>query len=190
MIVIDFILPQQGNLNVDGTDEYTIRTRQTDHKKYISTLEWSNDGNYLITASEDMIYVWNIDLNNEFQVIYSIPSDNGKITSCIFLPEPFIPSINPLKRICIVYSDYDNIYIWESEKNGNNLYSQYSPAVGKINSYNKAHTGTICSLSSCIRLKPTVKTITENTTIGDFEIILASSSSTKDNNLKLWNVNL
>ncbi|OUM68055.1 hypothetical protein PIROE2DRAFT_58343 [Piromyces sp. E2] len=133
LIVIDFILPQQNNPNVDGCDDYTIRTRQTDHKKYISTLEWSNNGDYLITASEDMIYVWNIDTTNEFQVIYSIPSDNEKITSCIFLPDPFIQSLNPLtsslKRICIVYSAYDNIYVWESEKNGNNSYSQYSPAV-------------------------------------------------------------
>ncbi|ORX56032.1 WD40 repeat-like protein [Piromyces finnis] len=192
LIVIDFILPIQNNANDDGTDDYTIRTKQTDHKKYISTIEWSSDGNNLITASEDMIYVWNIDSNNEFQVIYSIPSDNEKITSCIFLPNPFLSSVDQLntKSISIAYSVYNNIYVWESEKNSSTLYSQYSPSVGKISSYNKAHTGTICSLSSCIRLKPTVKAINENTTSNDIEYILASSSNTKENNLKIWNINI
>jgi len=192
LIVIDFLLP----LSDENSEDYTIRTRSTDHKKYISTLEWSDDGRHLLTASEDMIFVWNIDSNNEFQMIYSIPSEDEKITSCIFLPSTYVSlnslnsSSNLVGNLRIAYSTYDNIYVWESDNNGKSMYSHYSSSnTGKISIYNKAHTGTICSLTSCIRLKPSVKNIA-NTTNDDFEIILASSSSTKENNLKLWNVNL
>jgi len=141
-----------------------------------------------------MIYVWNIDVNNEFQMIYSIPLEDEKITSCIFLPSPYMSHNSSTNTICnlrIAYSTYDNIYVWESDNTGKSAYNHYSSSnTGKISAYNKAHTGTICSLSSCIRLKSSVKSITKNTTNDDFEIILASSSSTKENNLKLWNVNL
>jgi len=195
LIVIDFLLPQSSTCD-ENSDDYTIRTKGTEHKKYITSLEWADDGHHLLTASEDMIYVWNIDVNNEFQMIYSIPSEDEKITSCIFLPSPYIllnSSANSVNNLRIAYSTYDNdnIYIWESDNTGKSSYNHYSSSnTGKISTYNKAHTGTICSLSSCIRLKSSVKSITKNTTNDDFEIILASSSSTKENNLKLWNVNI
>ncbi|ORX79754.1 WD40 repeat-like protein [Anaeromyces robustus] len=191
LIVIDFLLPYN-SMSEDSTDDYTIRTRQTDHKKYISTLEWTSDGQNLITASEDMIFVWNVDSNNEFQIMYSIPSENEKIGSCIILPDPYLQQINTIastsrmKNLRIAYSAYDNIYIWESDKTEKTIYNHFSPSVGKISSYNKAHTGTICSLSCFSKLKSKSDTKSND----NIEMILASTSNTKENNLKLWNINL
>jgi len=67
------------------------------------------------------------------------------------------------------------------------MYSQYTQALGKVSTYSKAHAGTICSLSSCLRPKSIRNKITEGPMN---DIILASSSNSKENNLKLWCLNL
>lgn len=122
-------------LSVSLSSLELLRELPTSHSKIIHTIEWSPDGAYLLTASEDSISVWDT-LN--FKVMYHQAHTTGKISSCTFLPpssassHSLISPTSPLSAASdknaanattmLVYGDYENMFVWQfAGSSGNNL---------------------------------------------------------------------
>lgn len=152
-----------------------------------------------------------------------MPAKSEKISSCIILPDLTLvndnnnfnnsssntslslSSSNTSKSLYVAFSEYDNIYIWETGVNMG-MFSQYSygSSNGKVTLYNHAQSGEICSLYSFYQVRSNSNNSKENNQNNntnknnnnndnnkpEVDLILATSSNSKDNNLKLWKINI
>lgn len=81
-------------------EHVSVRTLETPHSKQIGHLDWSSDGNLLLTCSEDTICVW--DMPNG-SLLNSQGSQTGRIASCCFVP-------NNLG--VVMFGEYESIFLW------------------------------------------------------------------------------
>ncbi|OZJ03101.1 hypothetical protein BZG36_03367 [Bifiguratus adelaidae] len=134
----------------------STKTLPTSHNKYISSIDWSLDGSYLVTQSEDLICVWE---TTHWRLI-ATQSSSSKIASCSFIAGS-VPRI--------AYGEYQNINVWQFGSMGG-----AAPPKQALDAQNAM----------------VIALATHTKSDGSGQIILASGSSNKDSNVKLWSVPL
>ncbi|KAI7824311.1 WD40-repeat-containing domain protein [Gamsiella multidivaricata] len=151
------------------------RTISTNHVKHISTLDWAAQGNYLVTASEDQVCVWDTVQPAQWRVLTTHQSP--KISSCVFLKsEPrngaagTTAGAGQSATTRLAYGDYEKIWIWTFTGNG---YMRSVPLADP-----QAHPGAAVTALAC----------STSNLDGENAVVLASASAGKDGNLKLWRV--
>ncbi|KAI9024221.1 WD40-repeat-containing domain protein [Hyaloraphidium curvatum] len=190
-----------------GDDEYSIRIYSTPHAKNINSVDWSNDGSYLVTASEDVVCVWEVGTagmpDSGCTVAFQIPLSTGKIASCVILQdaaraglpstaadEPATPSSPTRARSRpprIAFGDYDRFYIWNPPSAGSSAASQ--AVVPSVQSGNIGCLASVGAWDGTVKADPV--TVDENPHLLHQEprdILLAAGSSAREDNLKLWSV--
>lgn len=80
-----------------------IRSFPTLHKRHIHTIDWSLDGKFLLTASEDCVVVWD---SCNFVQFRSLPNQSGKITSATFVSKQ-----NSSPEF-VVFGQYESLFVW------------------------------------------------------------------------------
>ncbi|KAG0257124.1 hypothetical protein BG011_004145 [Mortierella polycephala] len=171
-----------------GTTIYTVqindpksqpRPINTTHDKNITTLDWSSHGNLLVSASEELICVWDTTHATQWKVLSTQQSQ--KISSCAFLKSHNAAgsttagtvsnsSTSAAATTRLVYSTYEKIFVWTFSVNG---YMRKTSLVDV-----QAHPGkAVIALTCC-------KTSLD----GENELLLASASAGNDGNLKLWRI--
>jgi hypothetical protein len=155
-----------------SSETSSMRTVPTKHEKRIIQIDWSPDGAYLATASEDMVCVWDA---ATLKILQTQSLQTDKIASCCFIPDP--TSATPSSSH-IVFGAYESVYIRRFRNSTTHVSSsnvQERPiAVASIQN------GTICALAA------TLASADDNTSRQ--VIRLASGSSHKDANLNIWQV--
>ncbi|KAK9762294.1 hypothetical protein K7432_012117 [Basidiobolus ranarum] len=151
--------------NSSASDHLSTRTFATQHSKNIFTVDWSLDGSFLLTASEDLICVWDA---TTFKVIYTQQPQTGKISSCCFLANNNPTSNSKTLRVAI--GEYEVIYIWAF-------------AGGDGEAKLKAMPGAQNGVVSCLASGYISDTSTNNKSP---ILLLTSASGSKDENLKTW----
>lgn len=145
--------------NPTSQNNTSIKTfNNTSHTKSIFAIDWSSDGVYLVSVSEDSFCLWE---TAHWRPLHSVPAQS-KLTSCAILGSPVGSSD---KNLRIALGEYEVINVW-----------QYGTgAVGNFITV-KAHDKAVTTALACgVR----------NDGLGPF---LASGSGSKDNNLKIWRV--
>ncbi|KAF9402120.1 hypothetical protein BGZ94_005006 [Podila epigama] len=165
------------------------RPINTTHSKYISTLDWSSQGNFLVTASDDQVCVWDTTQgSNCSQWRVAASQQSQKISSCAFLKSIQAngsssadgtinnnsnrngSSDGRTTTTRLVYGDYEKIWVWTFNAGG---YASSVPIADPQAHPGAAVTALACSVTSVD---------SENA------LVLASASAGKDGNLKLWRV--
>ncbi|KAK9727775.1 hypothetical protein K7432_001594 [Basidiobolus ranarum] len=153
--------------NSSAADHPSTRTFSTQHNKNIFIVDWSPNGSFLLTASEDLICIWD---TVTFKVIYTQQPQTGKISSCCFLANDTPNSDSKTMRVAI--GEYEIIYIWAFAG---------GDGEAKLKAIPGAQNGVVsCLASGCTNDVPT----NDNSS----RTLLASASGSKDGNLKTWNV--
>jgi len=91
--LIDISLPGEGSTFL-GEDDIKIHVISTPHSKNISCIDWSEDGRWLISSSDDLICLWDIGVGTASMTmggsikgpVAQLPAQTAKISSCSFLP--------------------------------------------------------------------------------------------------------
>ena len=91
----------KGDNSMDG-----IKTIQTSDSKNITSLDWSPDGNFLVTCSEGLIAVYD---TVHWKMINS-HSVQGKTSNCAFVNHESNCSTDKLQ---VIFGEYQAIYIWQ-----------------------------------------------------------------------------
>ncbi|KAF8956916.1 hypothetical protein BGZ46_002287 [Entomortierella lignicola] len=160
-------------VQADSQPEAISRAIGTKHNKQITTLDWTSQGDYIVTASDELICVWDTTNTTQWRLVRYHASQ--KISSCAFLKTRSTTiNVESMSTTQLVYGDYENIWIWT-----------FNPGKDKQNGfvanpqvYAKAHPGATVTALACATMS-----LEEETAI-----VLASASSSKDGNLKLWQV--
>lgn len=152
------------------------RAMSTTHNTRINTLDWSDNGNFLVTASEDQICVWDSNNASRWHVLKA--QQTQKVNSCAFIKaSPTSSSSTAMTTSSsktnatttrLVYGEYEKIWIWTFNGGG---YIGSTPVADS-----RAHPGAAVSAlaSSLVQLGETPT------------VMLASASAGRDGNLKLW----
>ncbi|KAF9099663.1 hypothetical protein BGX27_000544, partial [Mortierella sp. AM989] len=158
----------------------TIIPIETNHNKQITTLDWASQGDYLVTASDELVCIWETAQATQWCVYKRYKRHTPpKISSCAFLkPRPKSSTgsttelTTPTATTQLVYGDYENIWIWtfNAGKDKRNTFK------GEPQLHQKAHPSATVTALAC----------TATDLEGEIAIVLASASASKDDNLKLW----
>lgn len=129
------------------------------HRKNIISIDWSVDGLWMMTTSEDLVCIWTYSFvqgQSEIKCVSQIPSQGGKISSSLFLPRMGAP--------LVAFGEYQNVYLWEVP---------ISPSFAHVPYFNvSAHKGVVASICSGMSAR------------GVFLVV--TSSGDRENNLKIW----
>ncbi|RUP43969.1 hypothetical protein BC936DRAFT_150129 [Jimgerdemannia flammicorona] len=142
----------------DSNSSLSSSTKTLTTNRDISSIDWSGDGLYLVAASEDTICVWE---TSHWKMITQHNTQN-KLTSCVFLSSATAPSGSSDKSMRIAFGEYEAISVWQF--------------LGGNPTRVSAPMGTVTALACGTRSD------------GSGKLFLASTSSSKDNNLKIWHV--
>ncbi|KAF9973085.1 hypothetical protein BGZ73_003704 [Actinomortierella ambigua] len=184
-----------------GSTLYTIAIKDpaaqarpitTTHSKNISTLDWSSQGNFLVTASVDQVCVWD---TTHWKVVASQTCQ--KTTSCAFLKSissspssagagsQAYPHHHPHgpRNGRLIYGDYETIWIWNFLAAG---YPDNAPvAVPRVHP-GAAVTSLACALTDFGSGSGGASGGSNDGSGGELGLVLASTSAGKEGNLKLW----
>ena len=166
-----------------------VKSVNTPHNKNISNLNWSKDGRWLITSSEDMVAVWDASActsqfssstsssstRDPFKLVSQIPSQNGKISSCAFLEsgsENIALSAATSEPPHIIFGEYQAMHIWRISISSS-PFSSSAPT-------------RLCSMTSCQEGVVSCIDVCSNLESRSHGILLASASGGSVNNLRLW----
>ena len=171
-------------LEPEITLQENIIPMSTPHSKNITNLDWSKDGHWLVTSSEDMAVVWDaqalsrsISGNVEsfpLVEVCQIPAQSCKISFCTFL-EPQNPSgndVNPnLEELpFLIFGEYQSMHIWKIFKSSGNSIPPH-----RIASIPNCLNGVVSCIDTCYDESFETPTL-----------LVASSSGGVKNNLKIW----
>ena len=84
-----------------------IKSIHTKDSKNISSMDWSQDGNYLVTSSDELIALYD---TIHWKMI-SGQTIQAKVNSCAF-------TRGDTGKLRVVYGDYEAIFIWECSISG------------------------------------------------------------------------
>lgn len=143
------------NNNMDG-----IKTIQTSDSKNITSLDWSSDGNFLVTCSEGLIAVYD---TVHWKMVNS-HSLQGKTASCAFVNHESNGSTDKLQ---VIFGEYEAIYIWQCSVPG----------------AQPKRTGSQPGLVAALACSTTSTFPMDGTTM-----VASASHNTKDKNLMLWSI--
>lgn len=193
-----------------GDEEHHIRIFSTPHVKNIFSVDWSNDGSWLITASEDLVCLWENGVglpDGGCQLVHQLPMQTGKIASCIFLQDtaraglPMMPTgafdtpTSPTslqgsgRPPRVALGEYDRMYIWDPEG------GSVVPGGGGLAMVPALQAGNVGCLASVGAWDGTVKT--DPVLVDDRPelmhqnprpLVLAAGSSSREDNLRLFSV--
>jgi WD40 repeat protein len=170
---------------------------QTRHEKNISSLDWSQDGKWLLSSSEDKVCLWDTSTllgspssKDPFRLVTSIPAQTGKISSCTFLeffentlPSSPLPSSSSQQQQQqkdlpprVLVGEYQSMHIWEVR---NPNLSSGKPT--KVSSFLSCQDGVVTCLDALV-----VPNSVSAESTGPFSWMLVSASGSAENNLKLW----
>ncbi|KAJ3342473.1 hypothetical protein HDU93_002232 [Gonapodya sp. JEL0774] len=206
----------------------SIRLFSTPHAKNIMCLDWSSDGQWLTTVSDDIICLWEVgqSVPDGCKLAAQQQISNGKVSSCAFLQEQHAMSSSAPQRVAsplrpglsvvpprIVFGEFEKLYVWDpSPVMASSSGSPYgklggsggtSPVIA-MTAQDKDLTGAISGLtcvgawisddhsgsqdSSAEQGVGDVGTRDQTSKRQRRILILASASSGKEGNLKLWEV--
>lgn len=190
-----------------GDDEYTLRTFQTPHTKNIFAVDWSSDGSWLLTASEELVCLWEVGSNlpdGGCQVVYQMPAQGSKISSCIMLQDTAragLPSMSAStspetptsptnlrgssRPPRVLIGEYDRMSVWDP------VMGSASHAVVMVPAL---QSGNITCLAAVGAWNGAVKAdaviLDEHPELLHQEprdLMVASGSSTREDNVRIWN---
>ena len=93
-------------VNASGASE-GIKSIHTKDSKNISSMDWSQDGNYLVTSSDELIALY----DTIHWKMVSGQTIQAKVNSCAF-------TRGDTGKLRVVYGDYEAIFIWECSISG------------------------------------------------------------------------
>ena len=149
--------------------------------KNITNLDWSKDGQWLITSSEDMAIIWDVrslsktpsgrDAESPFSEFCKIPAHSCKISICTFLePHLSFSDTSADEPPLVIFGEYQALHIWKITKSTG---STVTPV--RVTSIPNCQSGVVSCIDNCFDES------LENPTL-----LVASSSGGVKNNLKLW----
>ncbi|TPX49020.1 hypothetical protein SeLEV6574_g01703 [Synchytrium endobioticum] len=123
-------------------DSFKLSTLPTAHVKNIFCLDWSVDGQWLVTASENLVVLWEVSSTGSGSIVLKdvakVAAQSGTITCCIFLQPPARTARNTCLPVSqqtrgsktslagtrpprVVFGEYQQIHIWDPAhgKDGN-----------------------------------------------------------------------
>lgn len=119
--------------------------------------------------------------------VAKIPSQNGKISSCIFLESKKRVSVDGVESEReedgdsvpprIVLGEYQSMHIWQITASASSSFAQSN--VSRILSLPSCQEGVVCCLDASIG---------SHTNEEDPCLVLSSASGSQENNLKLWKI--
>ncbi|RKP25556.1 WD40-repeat-containing domain protein [Syncephalis pseudoplumigaleata] len=173
------------------TSSTGARVLSTPHQKHIGQLDWSPDGIYLVTASEDAVCVWDA---VTFKPLHVQPAQTGKIASCCFVAEPIVDGGGTITSR-IAFGEYESIYLWrfhDAMLTTADSQSSTSMAGGQDDGARRRrpHTPALALTtvpSGMVNCLAPLITLADDGS-GTFAVCLASGSGHRDANLKLWDV--
>lgn len=153
LYVIDIHRLKGDNNNMDG-----IKTIQTNDSKNITSLDWSSDGNFLVTCSEGLIAVYD---TVHWKMVNS-HSLQDKTASCAFVNHE-----SSTDKLQVIFGEYEAIYIWQCSVPG----------------AQPKRTGSQPGLVAALACSTNTFTMDGTTTM-----IASASHNSKDKNLMLWSI--
>ncbi|KXS11331.1 hypothetical protein M427DRAFT_147845 [Gonapodya prolifera JEL478] len=196
-------------LSATTDSEASILVYSTPHAKNIMSLDWSSDGQWLTTASDDILCLWEVGQSviDGCKLVAQQPISNGKVSSCAFLQEqaPLLPgSSDASSPPRIVFGEFEKLYVWDPStgmaSSSGSPYGKFGGSggglsVSALTSQEKDLTSAISGLA-CVgtwlieeRDQGEGDTAEEQSSAGGRRtLVLASASSGKESNLKLWEV--
>lgn len=160
----------------------------TPHVKNITNLDWSKDGRWLVTSSEDMAVVWDAHTMSisgsgregapSFFEVCKIPLHSCKISYCTFL-EPQTPLSSEDKPSqngppLVIFGEYQALHIWKISKSTGN-----TAAPVRVTSIPNCQNGVVSCIDTCY-----------DESFDNPTLLVASSSGGVKNNLKLWKLSI
>ena len=155
----------------------------TPHLKNITSLDWSKNGRWLITSSEDMVVVWeasclstptsNRDSTSPFRKVCQIPAHSYKISICTFLePQLSLSDSNSIDQgpPFVIIGEYQCMHIWKINGISGSIISPM-----RMTSIPNCHVGVISCIDTC-----------SDESFDNPTLLVASSSGGVENNLNLW----
>ncbi|KAL1923732.1 uncharacterized protein VTP21DRAFT_8712 [Calcarisporiella thermophila] len=149
-----------------AAENTTTRIISAPHLKNITSIDWSADGTYLVTSSDDIICVWE---TTHYKIVNQYQPQTGKISSCAFLGGGASGSPR------VAFGDYEVIYVWNFEGAGQTGGKMAGSQEGTDPiPVPQAQTGVVAALAC--------------SSSGDESgrHFLASGSMAKSNNTKIW----
>jgi WD40 repeat protein len=145
----------------------SMKTFSTHHTRNIHSIDWSKDGKYLCTASEDAVIVWE---TTAFQQVHTTGSQISNIRFA-----SFICAAGPVSD-WIAIGQYESMLLWRFT-NSPKVSSTSCQSVGgqTIVAVHNAHMGGNVICIASMRDPETGKAY------------LVSCGACKEDNLKLWN---
>ncbi|KAI8332691.1 hypothetical protein BC941DRAFT_436347 [Chlamydoabsidia padenii] len=152
--------------NTSTGDSSAVRTINVEHSKNICSLDWSMDGSYLVTSSENEVMVYE---TGHWKLINKHTATD-KISACAFMPSTTIDNSGEAtqgqgggatgaRKLCVVYGCYQFIYVWQCNVPGSQP-QRMGKQYGMVAGLTCAHT--------------------------NGQYIVASASHHKEDNLMLW----
>lgn len=202
--------------NTTTSDSSSTQSRTTPHTKNISSLDWSADGSYLVTGSDDVVCVWDA---LTLKALHTTPTQGNKISCCAFLSHcdgdgatglgaQRAATDKIMNRLKVVFGEYENLYVWNFSGAGSGLAGGLGAGTGGSNNGGDNKPVAISSAQSgqisCLAIAPDPSTNGKGTNGGApgtsgaagagadangvSGLLLASGSLFKENNLKVWQV--
>ncbi|KAI9595689.1 hypothetical protein BDF19DRAFT_61857 [Syncephalis fuscata] len=195
-------MSRRASIIINGIGPCTSYT----HQKNIGQLDWSPDGIYLVTASEDAVCVWDA---ATLKPLHTQPAQTGKIASCCFVSDPIMNNNNnrssngpvPIPSTSrIAFGEYESIYLWRfrdtltssaqhsSTASTNGVYMNGGGQASDMKDSRDTPALTLTTVQSgMVNCLAPLITLSEDGS-GTLSICLASGSGHRDSNLKLWDV--
>jgi WD40 repeat protein len=159
----------------------TVIPLVTPHVKNITNLDWSKDGRWLVTSSEDMAIVWDVgsvsnplvsrDGESPFVEFCKIPAHSCKISFCTFLePQKSFSETLSDEPPLVIFGEYQALHVWKITKPTG---STVSPV--RVTSIPNCQNGVVSCIDNCF----------DESFDSPTSLVVSSSGGVK-NNLKIW----
>ncbi|KAM7275681.1 hypothetical protein ACFE04_017547 [Oxalis oulophora] len=113
------------------------------HKSNIHSMCWDPSGDFLATASDDLVRVWAVGPGGKGEFVHELSCSGNKFRSCVF--HPTCPSI-------LVVGCYETIELWNMVENKTMTLNGHSKLVSALSA--SSTTGVVASAShdTCVKL--------------------------------------
>lgn len=96
------------NVNIIDSDTQTCLRSLKGHQQSVTSLCWDPSGQYIASASEDLVRVWAIGSRNESDFMHELNCTGNKFYSCAF---------HPTHSSVLIIGCYQSILLWDMLEN-------------------------------------------------------------------------